>query len=90
MISRGARVLDLAPGNGRHSIAGLGFAPSIVTSRRFGLLPNAAARCGSSIEGAAILKLPSIGVEISLDAIYEDTELDVTRPREGERRVPAS
>lgn len=42
------------------------------------------------IEGAAALKLPSIGVEIGLDSIYEDTELDATRLREGERRVPAS
>jgi Uma2 family endonuclease len=28
----------------------------------------------------ALLKLSSVGVEIGLDAIYEDTELDVTRP----------
>lgn len=31
------------------------------------------------IEGDATLKLSSIGVEILLDAIYEDTELDTTR-----------
>ena len=42
------------------------------------------------MEGAATLKLLSIGVEIGLDAIYEDTDLDATRLREGERRVPAS
>jgi Uma2 family endonuclease len=28
----------------------------------------------------AVLKLSSIGVEIAVDAIYEDTELDATRP----------
>src|ERR1700726_1659184 len=32
------------------------------------------------VEGDAALTLSSIGVEISLDAIYEDTELDATRP----------
>ena len=41
------------------------------------------------IEGDAVLKLSSIGVEVSLDAIYEDTELDATRPREGGRQAPA-
>jgi Uma2 family endonuclease len=41
------------------------------------------------VEGGAALKLSSIGIEISLDAIYEDTELDATRPREGERQAPA-
>ncbi|HEY1432838.1 MAG TPA: Uma2 family endonuclease [Stellaceae bacterium] len=41
------------------------------------------------IEGYALLKLSSIGVEISLDAIYEDTELDSTRLREGGRQAPA-
>jgi Uma2 family endonuclease len=41
------------------------------------------------IEGAAILRLSSIGVEISLDTIYEDTELDATRPRADGRQAPA-
>jgi Uma2 family endonuclease len=41
------------------------------------------------IEGDAVLKLSSIGAEISLDAIYEDTELDTTRPRERGRQAPA-
>ena len=41
------------------------------------------------VEGDAALTLSSIGVEISLDAIYEDTELDATRPREGGRQAPA-
>jgi len=30
------------------------------------------------VEGGAVLKLSSIGVEISLDTVYEDTELDAT------------
>jgi len=41
------------------------------------------------IEGDAVLKLSSIGVEISLDTVYEDTELDATRLREGGRQAPA-
>jgi Uma2 family endonuclease len=41
------------------------------------------------VEGDAILDLSSIGVEMSLDTIYEDTELDAIRLREGERRPPA-
>ncbi len=41
------------------------------------------------IEGDAILKLSSIGVEMSLDTVYEDTELDATRLREGGRQAPA-
>ena len=41
------------------------------------------------IEGNAVLKLSSIGVEIGLDAVYEDTELDATQRREGERQIPA-
>jgi Uma2 family endonuclease len=41
------------------------------------------------IEGGAVLKLSSIGVEVSLDAIYEDTELDSTRRRAGEAQAPA-
>jgi Uma2 family endonuclease len=36
------------------------------------------------ITGDAVLNLSSVGVEISLDAIYEDTELDPTRrPADG-------
>jgi Uma2 family endonuclease len=34
------------------------------------------------VTGDAVLNLSSIGIEIALDAIYEDTELDATRPRE--------
>jgi hypothetical protein len=41
------------------------------------------------IEGDAMLKLSSIGVEISLDTVYEDTELDATRLREAGRETPA-
>ena len=41
------------------------------------------------IEGDAILNLSSIGVEISLDTVYEDTELDATRLREDGRQAPA-
>jgi Uma2 family endonuclease len=41
------------------------------------------------VEGDAALTLSSIGVEIILDAIYEDTELDATRLREGGRQAPA-
>jgi Uma2 family endonuclease len=40
------------------------------------------------VEGDAVLKLSSIGVEVSLDVIYEDTELDATRPQEGARQAP--
>jgi Uma2 family endonuclease len=41
------------------------------------------------VEGDAVLKLTSIGVDITLDTVYEDTELDATRPREDERQIPA-
>jgi Uma2 family endonuclease len=41
------------------------------------------------IEGDAVLKLSSIGVEISLDTVYEDTDLDSTRLREDGRQAPA-
>ena len=41
------------------------------------------------ITGNAVLKLSSIAVELTLDTIYEDTELDATRPREGEPQAPA-
>lgn len=37
------------------------------------------------VESDAVLKLSSIGVEIILDTVYEDTELDATRLREGGR-----
>lgn len=33
------------------------------------------------VEGDAVLNLSSIGVEVSLDVIYEDTEFDATRLR---------
>jgi hypothetical protein len=41
------------------------------------------------VEGDAALTLSSSGVEITLDAIYEDTELDATRLRKGGHEVPA-
>jgi Uma2 family endonuclease len=41
------------------------------------------------VEGDAVLTLSSVCVEISLDTVYEDTELDATRLREGERQAPA-
>jgi Uma2 family endonuclease len=41
------------------------------------------------VEGDAALTLSSIGVEITLNAIYEDTELDATRRREDGRQAPA-
>jgi Uma2 family endonuclease len=41
------------------------------------------------VEGEAVLNLSSIGVEVRLDVIYEDTELDATRPQGGERQSPA-
>ena len=41
------------------------------------------------VEGDAVLNLSSIGVEVSLDTTYEDTELDATLPQEGERQSPA-
>jgi Uma2 family endonuclease len=41
------------------------------------------------VEGEDVLKLCSIGVEMSLDTVYEDTELDATRLREGGRQAPA-
>jgi Uma2 family endonuclease len=41
------------------------------------------------VEGDAALNLSSIGVEVSLDMIYEDTELAATRPQGGERQSPA-
>jgi Uma2 family endonuclease len=41
------------------------------------------------VEGGAALTLSSIGVEITLDAIYEDTELDATRLRDGAPQAAA-
>ncbi len=32
------------------------------------------------VTGDTVLRLSSVGIEIALDAIYEDTELDATRP----------
>ena len=53
--------------------------------RRIDLYTRAGASWTDEIvEATAVLKLSSIGVEVSLDAIYEDTELDATRQREGE------
>ena len=42
------------------------------------------------IADEAALKLSSIGVELSLDTIYEDTELDPTRRRAGGEPAPAA
>jgi Uma2 family endonuclease len=42
------------------------------------------------IEGDAVLNFSAIGVEIALNAIYEDTELDATRRREDETPAPAA
>jgi Uma2 family endonuclease len=60
-------------------------------ARRIDLFTRAGDRWTDEVvEGDAILRLSCIGVEISLDAIYEDTELDPTRPRaEDERQAPA-
>lgn len=41
------------------------------------------------VESDAVLKLSSIGVEIILDTVYEDTELDATRLQEDGQRAPA-
>ena len=58
--------------------------------RRIDLYTRAGAEWTNEIiAGDAVLKLSSIGVEVSLDAIYEDPELDATRPREGEPQAPA-
>jgi Uma2 family endonuclease len=42
------------------------------------------------VTGDAVLNLPAIGVEISLDAIYEDTELDATRRPTDDAPAPAA
>ncbi len=41
------------------------------------------------ITGDALLNLSSIGATLTLDAIYEDTELDITRRRAGGEPAPA-
>lgn len=40
------------------------------------------------IEGSAVLKLTGLGIEISLDAIYEDTDFDPARRPRGETTPP--
>lgn len=42
------------------------------------------------ITGNGALNLSAVGVELSLDAIYEDTELDATRRPADERPAPAA
>ena len=42
------------------------------------------------VQGEAVLKLSSVGVEISLDTIYEDIDLDATRQPEGGAQAPAA
>ncbi len=42
------------------------------------------------IAGDTALNLSSIGVELSLDTIYEDTELDPTRRQAGGEPAPAA
>ncbi|HVB17583.1 MAG TPA: Uma2 family endonuclease [Stellaceae bacterium] len=41
------------------------------------------------ITGGAALNLSTVGVELPLDAIYEDTELDLTRRPAGDEPTPA-
>jgi Uma2 family endonuclease len=42
------------------------------------------------VAGGGALKLSAVGVEISLDAVYEDTELDPTRRSGAAEPVPAA
>jgi Uma2 family endonuclease len=42
------------------------------------------------ITGDTVLNLSSVGIVVSLDAIYEDTELDPTRRRAGGEPAPAA
>jgi Uma2 family endonuclease len=42
------------------------------------------------ITGNAVLELSSVGVELRLDTIYEDTELDATRRQAGGEPAPAA
>ena len=58
-------------------------------ARRVDLYTWSAIAGRTIVEGDATLTLSSIGVAITLDAIYEDTELDATLPREGERQASA-
>ena len=59
-------------------------------ARRVDLFTRAGDRWTDEVvEGGAILKLSAIGVEVSLDAIYEDTELDATRRRADGEQAPA-
>lgn len=59
-------------------------------TRRVDLYTRAGNRWTDEIvEGDAVLKLSSVGVEVSLETIYEDTELDATRQRRGEQQAPA-
>ena len=58
--------------------------------RRIDLYTRAGDRWANEVvTGDATLKFSCIGVEISLDTIYEDTELDATRPRADGRQAPA-
>jgi Uma2 family endonuclease len=58
--------------------------------RRIELFTRADARwTDENIEGNAVLNLSSLGIEISSDTIYEDTELDAIRRRGEERQAPA-
>jgi hypothetical protein len=60
------------------------------TGRRpFGSDIKVIANGATRFQGDAAVSLSCIGIEISLDAIYEDTELDVTRRRGGEPQAPA-
>jgi Uma2 family endonuclease len=42
------------------------------------------------VTGEALLNLSSVGVELSLDTVYEDTELDATRRPAGGAPAPAA
>jgi Uma2 family endonuclease len=58
--------------------------------RRIDLYTRAGDRWANEVvTGDATLKFSCIGVEISLDTIYEDTDLDATRPRADGRQAPA-
>lgn len=58
--------------------------------RRIDLYTRAANGWNNQIvEGDTTLKLSSIGLEILLDAIYEDTDLDVTRRQAAASQAPA-
>ena len=58
--------------------------------RRIDLYTRAANGWNNQIvEGDAVLSLSSVGVEIPLAAIYEDTEIDLTRRRAAASQAPA-